>query len=161
MRTTLLALFVCVLSATGQASAHEVHASTVKIVVEDEHLEVLQTTPLNTARTIAGELSGSSPGAEDYTAMLDAIATGWAVSGEQSVCALDRQAYRLAHHDTQLQARYLFKCDGAQSPVTLAAPWLMQAPDDHFIILELNMDGKTKTVIFQRQPLVIDLKGGA
>ena len=146
--------------------AHEVSASTVKVFAEGTRLEVQQTTPFKTAYEIAHRLRGNGPVDAAATphpdgAALVGIALGWSVTSEAGVCPLERQAHRRTHRETQLQMRYLFVCAADATPERIALPWLMQAPEDHFIILELTLrrGGQTSktTRIFERQPLVVSI----
>ena len=84
------------------------------------------------------------------------MSTGWQIQNKDGLCNLKKQAFRLAHHDSQLQMRYLFNCE-QNAATSLALPWLKLAPDDHFIIMKLTMNNQSETVIFQKQDLVIDL----
>ena len=136
------------------AQAHEVHGSNVTVTVKSNKIEVLQSTPLVDAKFISEELGAKSANNDDILAI---IATGWKITAKQNDCELSKQAYRLAHDNSQLQMRYLFQCEQGSSPDLLALPWLMKAPNDHFIILNLTVDDKSKTTIFQKQDLTIEL----
>lgn len=132
--------------------AHEVQASNVDVTVSSDRIEILQTTPLKVAKLIAQKL-----GAQDqaHATTTNAIAQAWQIKAEKEACYLKKQAYRLAHHESQLQMRYLFAC--SNEPNTVSLPWFNLSPEGHFIIMNLSKNGKTNTTIFQRQALVIDL----
>lgn len=164
-------VFVLLL-ASFYSNAHEVHASNVSVTVSGHKVEVLQSTPLFDANVIARNLSNKGVNPNSVTSktgnsaqakplesnqLLEFIAKGWQIKGRSTPCVLSKQAFRLAHHNSQIQLRYLFECKESEQPQTMALLWLMHAPDDHFIIMELTIAGKSKTVIFQRQELVIDL----
>lgn len=134
--------------------AHEVHGSNVTVTVKHNKVEVLQSTPIIDAKAISKQLGTEST---NNDAILDTIAKAWRISSNQNDCELSKQAYRLAHDSSQLQMRYLFQCQQGQAPDLLALPWLMKAPNDHFIILNLTVEDKSKTTIFQKQDLTIAL----
>lgn len=134
--------------------AHEVHGSNVTVTVKNNKVEVLQSTPITDAKAISAELGAKSTNNDD---ILATISKAWEISAKKKSCDLSKQAYRLAHDNSQLQMRYLFQCQQGEAPDLLALPWLMKAPNDHFIILNLIVEEKSKTTIFQKQDLVIEL----
>ena len=153
------------------AGAHEVSASTVKVVAEGARLEVRQTTPYKTARRIASLLgerrehadgkAEAIPEVQSDEAALRGMALGWSVTSEAGGCRLERHAHRRTHRDTQLEMRYLFVCPDDARPERIALPWLMQAPEDHFVIFELTRrhheETSTTTRIFERQSLTVGI----
>lgn len=136
------------------SQAHEVHASNIDVTVQGNSIEILQTTPIKEAQSIAKQLGAENT---EHDTTLDAISSGWQIEHADGSCKLTKQAYRLAHHNSQLQMRYLFSCSGDNKPKSLALPWFKLTPEDHFIIMKLTINGKSDTVIFQRQDLVIAL----
>ena len=139
------------------AWTHEVHASSVTITVEGSRLEVLQTTPKATAMTIAGKVRGHGGPVRELDEVLATIAERWSVRTGDAACAVSRMAYRELDHASEMQMRLLFECGALGPPERLGAAWLPAAPEDHFIILELTIAGKTETVVFSGQELVLDL----
>ncbi|MEM6625988.1 MAG: hypothetical protein AAF719_04725 [Pseudomonadota bacterium] len=160
-KSSLLALVAGAFMTSQTALAHEVNASTVKIAIDGARLEILQTTPLGAARSIAHSLSGDKTDAADEEGLLKAISKGWSVAAGAENCDLSRQAFRRVHHDQELQMRYLFECQSGSAPTTLSASWLEHASKDHFLIFTLSHRKNSKTVIFQRQALSIDISAFA
>lgn len=154
---------VIVLSAAGfcflanTAAAHDVSASSVTVHVDDNKVEIFQTTPVETAAQIASSLSKSKLSTDDENEILTALSGSWNVTGKSSVCKLERQAYRLQHHAMEIQLRYLYVCSGSETPEVLEATWLEKTPPEHFLIFTINADKKSKTVIFEHQKLTIDI----
>lgn len=142
---------------TGTAAAHEVSASTVSVQVTASKVEVLQTTPLGTAAQVATLSGEDAKPSANGKAILEAVSQYWQVTGANAACALERQAFRLQHHDTEIQMRYLFVCEEGNTPALLQATWLNETPPDHFLIFTINADEKSKTVIFEHQDLAIDI----
>ena len=155
---TACALFVagCCLWATPGA-AHDVSASSVIVHVDDTKVEILQIMPVQTAADVAASLSKLDISADDEAGVLKAISEHWRVSGAASECELKRQAYRLQHHGVEIQLRYLYVCDGAETPKLLEATWLKQTPEEHFLVFTIKTNDKSKTVIFEHQDLAIDI----
>ena len=158
MRLIILLLVVCLFE-VPQLSAHEAHGSSATVTLQGNKLEVLQTMPLSTTQSIAKSLTKPLTTSEELSnnEMITAIAKGWEVSSGKENCQLQKQAYRLVHAYSELQMRYLFTCESGASPQKLALPWLMHAPEDHFITMTMVREDKSKTVIFQRQALIINL----
>lgn len=156
----LLIPLALVFSSAGGALAHEVHASSTEVVVEDNRLEILQTTPIDTAGLIASRLSGGDAVLTNHDEILTAIGTSWNVADQSASCELKRAAYRLVHEQMEIQLRYLFECDAGSVPERLAATWPSSAPSDHFTVFTLNMDDKSETVIFQSGDIIMDLRKG-
>lgn len=156
----ILRLIICLLVASlydvSSLSAHEVHGSAATITIDGNKLEILQTMPIGTTKEVAKSLVNLvDPSHND---LLTAIAKGWEISSDEENCQLKKQAYRVVHDDSELQLRYLFICKVGTTPQRLALPWLMYTPQDHFLTLTMMNEGKSKTVIFQRQVLVINLQ---
>lgn len=141
----------------GGASAHEVSASSATVTVKAGQVEILQTTPLGTAAGAASETAGKKITVDAPEQILSAMGQSWHVSGVDSGCDLARQAYRLQHHETEIQLRYLYNCGPGETPQMLKANWLEKTPSDHFLIFTIATDEKSKTVIFEHQPLSIDI----
>lgn len=141
---------------SGTIAAHEVHGSNVSITVKGQHVEVLQSTPVSDAQFIAQKIANRKT-AMDHQALLTTMAKDWQVSAKAKNCSLQKQAFRLAHNKHQIDLRYLFQCPENSQPSLVDIPWLAKAPEDHFMILRLNIDGKSKTVVFQRQALSLAL----
>lgn len=139
------------------ASAHEVSASSATVTVKDGQVEILQTTPLGTAAVAASETASTEITIDDPEDILNAMSQSWHVNGVASECGLARQAYRLQHHGTEIQLRYLYSCGSGEVPQTLTANWLEKTPSDHFLIFTIATEEKSKTVIFEHQPLSIDI----
>lgn len=137
------------------ARAHEVHASHVSVTVKGNKLEVLQSTPLKTVRDMTKKKLEKQSISDQEVLMF--IGGQWLITADNKNCGLQKQAYRFVHNDAEMQLRYLFECSVGQEPTLMALPWLMQTPQDHFITMNLTVEGKSNTVVFQRQPLVIDL----
>ena len=135
------------------SQAHEVHASNIDVTVVKNQVEVLQTTSVHDSQLIAKQLGAKG---DSHQSTLAAMSTGWQIQSENGLCNLKKQAYRLTHHESQLQMRYLFNCE-QNAATSLALPWFNLAPNDHFIIMKLTMNNQSETVIFQKQDLVIDL----
>ena len=156
----ILRLITCLLLASlydaSSLSAHEVHGSAATITIEGNKLEILQTMPIGTTQEVAKSLVKLAE--PSYNNLLTAVAKGWQVSSDEENCQLKKQAYRLVHDDSELQLRYLFICLAGAPPQKLALPWLMFTPEDHFLTLTMINEGKSKTVIFQRQALTINLQ---
>jgi hypothetical protein len=142
---------------TNMAVAHDVSASSVTVHVDGKKVEILQTTPVETAAEIASSLSKSKLSADDENEILTALSGSWKITGKNSACKLERQAYRLQHHGVEIQLRYLYVCDGSETPEVLEATWLEKTPSEHFLIFTINADKKSKTVIFEHQKLTIDI----
>lgn len=150
---TFLVLLVAPLASV--VSAHEVNGSNITVTVKNHQVEVLQSTPFSDAKKILANLGKESVEKEG---ILQAMAEHWRIESDSQLCRLEKQAVRSVHHDSQLQMRYLFSCKLGAKPDIVALPWLNKAPDDHFIIMQLVIDKRAKTIIFQKQDLVIDLQ---
>lgn len=148
-------LLLIAISLTLITRAHEVNGSNVTVTIKNHQVEVMQSTPIKDAREIVAKIGEQSKEAQ---VILQTMAKQWRIESNSQLCRLEKQAVRSVHHNTQLQMRYLFTCKEGAKPDLMALPWLQQAPDDHFIIMKLMFGSRAKTLIFQKQELVIDLQ---
>lgn len=142
------------------AHAHEVSASDVKVVIENEAVEVWQTTPYLTAYAAAEKLSdgGHQVDLENDEDVLAIIGTGWSVTSDVGNCEIVRQAHRRIHHDTQLQFRYLFSCSTGAVPSLISMPWFTKTQANHFVLFELETDRGPRTKIIEHGNETVSLK---
>ncbi|MEM6708474.1 MAG: hypothetical protein AAF648_06785 [Pseudomonadota bacterium] len=152
---------------TDTLRAHEVSASTVRVFVDGQRLELWQTTPLLTAQSLSERLSDTARFAADISAdisaderALEAVVDHWTVESGTDPCSLKRQAHRRTHHDTQLQLRYLFTCVDAAAPLRLRMDWIDAAPPDHFVIFEVRRGEDRQTQILRRGQVAVQIERG-
>lgn len=153
-------------------AAHEVRSTHIKLVTEATAVEIWQTTSADIAHGVAARLmqqdqdkalsaagqGGDSQHPNDLDLTSDegvvrALSGAWHVSDGAGQCALTSLVHRRTHHGSQLEVGYRFECQHGLSASHIAWPWLVETPQDHFVLFEHHTPAGVRTKIIQRSQL--------
>lgn len=152
----IILLTIPIASLSTPAKSHEVIASTVTVSRDGHHVEILQTSPIGALQTLV--TPHEEPRREsdlDYESLLRGLSAQWIASSGNKVCRLDRQAYRPLKSGHEIQFRFLFICKEDAENVLLSAKWVEMMPPSHFILLDMERDGRSFQAIIEERPAKI------
>lgn len=138
------------------AAAHEVFASTVTVSRDQNRVEILQTSPIGVLQNLQTVLERDvreTPSTNG--SLLKTLARQWSAASTGKACSLIRQAYRSLESGHEVQFRFLFSCDEDAENIMLSAKWVEMTPPSHFILFDMEYEGKALQTIMEKRPAEI------
>lgn len=134
-------------------AAHEVFASTVTVSRDQNHVEILQTSPIGALQNLRlVPEKHALERASGYGSLLKTLSRQWSASSKGNLCKLQRQAYRSLESGHEVQFRFLFSCEKGAENIILSATWVEMTPPSHFILFDMEREGKSFQTIIEKRP---------